>query len=592
MYNFITDIKNWLKNFIDNNCLRIISNNLLRFESRNIQKSPEYIRWVNYGLVEQANDFYDKYNLNNSYFVKKLSHSFKSNRFELLVKRWIVDYLFSLFNLLHDRSYGCFSEKVELSLEDNLLNHFAVEQFFKKFDCTFKIIWKPKKNLLHRLISILILGLYVFLYSIKSGVKFYGRKKKYKLLREAIWGLYDIGGYFFHDDFLVDEKNLKKTDLLLFSRSKYIWESGRQKAYYDASKSNYAHFYLPSLKLRIDFFFSRILPKYIFGGSLALLRECMASNFSLFETIYWFFIKYALPYENIFSNFSVISELGQNYFSANHIPESIVCQSFGTKYYLMHWSDNALKINNFGYSFLGCDKYLLWGRAHFRGVEGPPSILLSTGYVFKRFVQKVKSNSYRTLLEMGIVPQGKIITFFDETFGGFALMTEQHYTEFWKTALLLAQLKKQHTILIKPKVNDSYKKLSSELKREFEKKRRDILKETPNVHIIDSQRWSFIESIGVSDIVVSQGMTSSSTIALICGIEALYFDQANYEHPFSKEFRDIIVFNDRDKLFDMISLITDGKDSALKRLPTNLLRKFDAYSDDRGIDLFREVLVN
>ena len=52
-------------------------------------------------------------------------------------------------------------------------------------------------------------------------------------MREAIWGLYGAYGYYFHDDFLVDNDKIKKEDLILFSRDGNPMNRGRTKAYDD-----------------------------------------------------------------------------------------------------------------------------------------------------------------------------------------------------------------------------------------------------------------------------------------------------------------------------------------------------------------------
>ena len=85
-------------------------------------------------------------------------------------------------------------------------------------------------------------------------------------------------------------------------------------------------------------------------------------------------------------------------------------------------------------------------------------------------------------------------------------------------------------------------------------------------------------------------MTSSSTIAIICGIEGLYLDEVGYGHPFAKHFKDKIVFADPEKLLNMIKKILIGNENPCSSIPAELLREYDEYNDDRGIDRFREIL--
>ncbi len=112
----------------------------------------------------------------------------------------------------------------------------------------------------------------------------------------------------------------------------------------------------------------------------------------------------------------------------------------------------------------------------------------------------------------------------------------------------------------------------------------------PNVYIVDPDKWSFIETIGVSDVVVTQGVTSSATIAIICGVEGLYFDEAGEDHPLSAAFKNRIVFDSAAELLSMLQKIIDGSENPIKGIPEYILRAYDAYPDDRGIDLLRNIL--
>ncbi|MFC1510869.1 hypothetical protein ACFL5U_00580 [Candidatus Margulisiibacteriota bacterium] len=281
--------------------------------------------------------------------------------------------------------------------------------------------------------------------------------------------------------------------------------------------------------------------------------------------------------------------MGHSYASAFHMAESIVCQSYGTKYYLMHWSDGSMTINNFALSFLGCDGFFVWGNAHAHWTRKEGNVALPIGYLFKRFVKDSLLRKQGLLGEMGVRSCSKIISFFDETFGDGTKMTPAHYINFWQAALSLADKKLDIDVLIKPKVLQRYHSLPDELKTKFLDLKAKIDK-TPNIHIIDSNKWSFIEVIGVSDIVVTQGMTTSATIAIICGIQGLYLDEARYNHRFSQQFKDKLVFDLPEKLLFMVERILSGEEDPLGSIPQSLLREFDAYPDDRGIDLFRSIL--
>jgi len=582
-----------IENSIKNNFFRVLLSYLTSSDSiqiENIPGYPEYLEWRYASLLGISNEFISNQRLLESTFIKKINRTFRTKRFNQLLKKWIAEYLILLFDRLYE---FCYSDKInnkKLLLEDNPINRFGVEKFNMKFKIQANIQWVPGLSLMRRILSMPILMLYVFSRSIGSGIKLSSRKKKFKVMREAIWGLNGLG-YFFHDDFLVDGKIIKKDELLLFSRCTISESIGRKRAYQDAQNSEYTNYYLPSLKIGAKELLFRVFPKYIFQGSLSLLAEINSANFSLYENIFHYFNQHALPYERVFSNFSFIAELGHSYFSSSHIAEAIICQNYGAKYYLMHWSDISVVADDYLFSSLGCDYFLLWGRAHITGVEGDYTTLHSTGYVFKNFINQVKLNRRKVLKDMGINERGKIITFFDEPFGRGFKMTADHYVSFWNTALRLAQEETQHTVVIKPKDAGGHccAALSPEQKNYF-LQIKDALGKLDNVYIIDAEKWSFIEAIGISDIVITEAMSSPSTIAIICGIEGLYLDEAAHSHPFVKNFKDKIVFDDPQKLLDTAKKIIRDNDSALQRIPQSMLREYDEYPDDRGIEIFRNML--
>ena len=549
------------------------------------EQRSEFLKEIRPHLIGITNEFVQKNRLEESYFIRDMNKTFDTSRFKLLLKRWTLEYFLRLFDILDD----FVNLKRELVLEDMPLHRFAVKKYYDKLGTIPKIKWEKSPGFLKKIVSIFLRWPIILYLSLGKGVKVFGRKKKYKVMREAVWALYDIGGYYFHDDFLVDGNKIKKDDIILYSRYAIHTDSARLKGFHDAKKSPYAHFDLLSLPLGLRSLFLRIIPKYLISATGILFREISSPHFSLYWSAYSCFIYNAMLYEKVFSSFEIVSELGHNYYSLNHIVEAIVCQNHGTRYYLMHWSDYTLPIVKYSLAFLGCDKFLSWGKAHIRGLECDQDILISTGYVFKKFIKEVSSNRDKVMSDMGIKPKGKIITFFDESFGRGSEMTEEHFIVFWKTMLKLAEQENNNTIVVKPKNSETYKLLSQKLKEEHLVILNKISK-MKNIFLIDEKRWSFIEAIGISDIVVSQGMTTSGTAAIVCGIEGLYLDQFGYEHEFSRRFKDRIVFDDSEKLLDMIRRIIREEEAPSKDIPEGLLREFDKYPDDRSIDLFRDIL--
>lgn len=555
------------------------------------QKSSEYIDWIDNALVEYASEFTARYDLLSSPFIGIMNRAFRTRRFSFLLNRYIVDYLATLFNAVHESPSGADGY---LPLEDNPLNRFAIEAYEKRFGRRPHVTWTRRPSLVSRFLNIISRVAAVIYRSMMDGFVTGTRIKKYKVMREALYGLYGVNGYYFHDDVLIDGEHIKEKDLLLFSRG-VPTESFRKEGYHDAMESPYGHFTLGALPIGIKQFFQRVIPKYVYCGSIALFSEASSDNFSIFYSLYLFFTSLAIPYEKVFSNYMVDAELGHDYHCARHIPESIVCQSYGVRYYLMHWSDISGHVDRYLCSFLSCDKYFVWGKVHMITAQEDNSIFEPTGYIFKKFIKEVRSRRHEVLKEIGINARGKIISFFDESFGGGdsfgsnAKMTAEHFVNFWKTALETAKTHREHTIVVKPKEMARYLWLDEPLRSEFLAVKKEI-EALENACIVNEKKWSFIEVIGVSDIVITQGMFSSATIAIICGIDGLYLDEARYGHPFRELFKDKVVFDTSEALQEAVRLILDGKASALKYIPENVIREFDAYPDDKAVNRIAGIL--
>lgn len=553
---------------------------------KTLQKSPDFLKWIGGNLVNFTDTFVQNHKLTESHFIIEMNTAFKTSRFEALTKKWVMGYLFRLFELLDDYLLSPAFVNREIILDDIPLNRFAVEKYYIQFSRLPNLRWKSRPHIFKKILSMVKQDIVILYLSLNRGLKLRRRIKEYKIMREALWGLCDTGGRYFHDDFMVDGKTIKKEDLLLFSR-RIAYCKSRYKAYEDAKKSGYANFDLTALPISFHAMVLRIVPKYIFKGNRAIFMEISSAHFLVWWSIYAGFIYNAVPYEKVFSTFKIISELGHNYFSINHIAEAIVCQNYGVKYYLMHWSDFTLPIIHFQLAFLACDGIFLWGPGHKPFFENGSEVFISIGYVFKRHIKVSRIERHKLLLDMGIgVDAGKIISFFDETFGRGSEMTEEHYVVFWETILEVARRQKNHTVIIKPKGSPKDCRLSLRFKDRFHSALNEI-SAMKNVFFVDSYRWTFIETIAVSDIVVTQGMTSSGTIAIICGIEGLYLDQFGYEHRLSRDFKDKIVFDDPGKFITMIDEIIAGREYPLRSIPNSILRDLDAYDDDCGVDRLR-----
>lgn len=553
------------------------------------QKSLIFMNWVSEYVPAFVDEYFKKNALNNSGYVRSMNSAFNTTYFGTLVKKWLAEYLILFLATIDCPAFNETGLGGVLKIENNTLNRFAVKKYTDCFNKSPRIKWKKPRSAGARIAAVVFYGAHVLIRSLNRGVRLDPKRKKFKVLREIKWGLKGINGYYFHDDFLVDDDIIKKEDLLLFSRGVPDSERGAL-AYQEALKSSYEFVNILKLPISLHNSIRRIIPKYLFSPVFLLLKSMRADNYFLFSSISFSFASCGIIYEKLFSNYSIISQLGQNYYSHSHIAEAIICRNHGAKYYLPQWSDNSMLANKLIMPFLGCDKLFVWGKAHVYGVEGANSMILRTGYVFKKFIEQVKNDRDKVLSDMKIIKKGKILAFFDESFGGASNITEKNYHDFWKVIVEVAKRNMDNTIIIKEKDFQAHKLISDKQLRNGAEESRNILDKMENVFIVDPIRWSFIEVIGIADLVVTQGMSSSSTIAIICGKEGLYFEPATLDHPFAKMFKDTIAFDDAEKLVKMIDKIVMGEESPKSLISESVMRDYDEYPDDRGIVIYRKIL--
>jgi spore coat polysaccharide biosynthesis protein SpsF len=548
------------------------------------QRGHEYLEWIGGNLVDLVEKFSQEQKLLDSHFVRGMNQIFKTERFIPLTKRWISEYMVALLDILD--YYSSLPGK-EISLADNPMNRFIVAEYQKKFGKLLNIHWKKGQWRILCWLNLMASAVIAIFLSLNHGLKVGGQRRSFKVMREAVWKLRGSKRFYHKSDFMVDGEVIGKDDLLLFSRG-VPTEPARLNAYHELKDSGYQYFNLKRLSLSVGVLFRRIFSIYVGGASNVLAQEIQSPNFSLFSSIYLYFISFGIPYEKVFSHFKVTSELGHNYFSANHIAESIVCQNHGAKYYLMHWSDNSINIDRHLLAFLGCDKFLLWGSAHIQGGEGG-EVLDSFGYLFKGFVQDVKKHRDETLKDMGIPFGKKVASFFDESFGGECKILQEDYVEFWGIIKSFSESNPQTVVIVKPKDMKRVNNLSIHCRAEYEEIRKqiDLLK---NVHVLDETRWSYIQAIGVADVVLTLSMTSSATIALICGVPGFYFDRDRFIHPFAQHLKNKIVFDDSQKLIDAMTKTCQGTYNPSSFIPEFVMRSFDACSDDSALRRLRLLL--
>lgn len=552
-----------------------------------IQKRRGYSDWIMADLIASVEDFFSL-RPGTREFCGSLNRIFNTDKFNNLARKYVTGYLYRLYLWL---DYCAFEQGkiTSLKLGDIPLNRFAVNRHKDKFGVSVKIEWVKQPFFLLNALTIFIHASKIVFQGASTGFIFTKRKKRYKVLREMKWGFKGVNGRYFHDDFMVDGENIRRPDLLIFIRQEINDDEGWVKMYQSLKESGYGYFDIGSLPIALPIYLNRIIKKYLICGCLALSKFINSADFSLFSSIYFHFFAIGILHEKIFSSYKLDAQLGHHYFSYEHIPEAIVCNNHNAGYFLCQLSDNSVLENKPILPFMGCDKILAWGDAHAMVQEGNAGKYLNTGYAFKRFIEEARARRDLLVSEMRLLKHKKNIVFFEENFGGIKKETAQHYIDYWQAILQVQKaFKEDINIIIKRKGDDLYLRLPPDLRGRYIQIISSLNK-ADNFYELGFPDWSFIELIGVADIVITSGMTSSATIAIICGIEGLYFDRAGFNHPFSKLFKNQVVFDNERELIDTIGNIIYERYSVFDIISADVRRSFNSADDNCGMDMARAI---
>ena len=215
---------------------------------------------------------------------------------------------------------------------------------------------------------------------------------------------------------------------------------------------------------------------------------------------------------------------------------------------------------------------------------------INTGCIFKEEYKKAVNDKETITSKLkGFRPGKKTVTFCDTSFSNSIGCTERVFLEYLKLIKEFCEMEKEVNILLKSKHAEAHtaSKLSSNSLERYRKLWKGLLG-FDNFIYVNPMQWSIEEVIAVSDVVVSMGMNSPSTIALICGRNGLYFDSTgNRYHPFARHYKNAIVFDDKELLFKKIRDILNGKFSCNNLISEQEIRKYDTFDDDKAQDRLR-----
>lgn len=570
---------------------------LLKAKFDNLIKEPDvhigdykglYYR-INKEAIECTDSVYKKLNLENCQFIRVYNNKFKTNKFIPFIMKWVSIYTLEILKCLYRVHLDKPCEKI-LYLRDNLLNRNIYEWWEQKTGNKIQVEWQKESELmaaLETMFSILVSFIYRLFY---RGLCMPVKPKKFKIMKEVAWGLRNL---VLRDDFFVDNEKLLGKDVLLYTTDS--GHEGRMSAYKDAQNSEYECVNSNKLKIPLDLLLQRLFKYYLLLPAVFTFKNLGSKQNYLLREWLAAFHGVSVNYEILLSHYRLGLELSVNEASLMHIPGTIILNNRGAKSALYHWSD--LTSGHFILEdFKSSNIYLVWGKAHLAEKQDFVDSTIETGCWLKHDFSKFTRNK-RSIYEKLALPTNvngyTVLAFYDRSFSPDIYITEEVLLDFWKMMAELIEERKDVIGILKPKSgNEKYDALSDKGREMFTDLKGRCLGSGRFYFIDNPTEIAVTEVIAISDLNITMGMGSPSTIALLCGKVGLYYETTGNDcHPFAKKYKNRVVFENKKNLFSAVDMIINEGHNPLNEIDEELLRSYDQFRDEMGVERFRDTLL-
>src|SRR3989339_874414 len=274
-----------------------------------------------------------------------------------------------------------------------------------------------------------------------------------------------------------------------------------------------------------------------------------------------------------------------------NVEETIALNIHGSQCVIFHWSALRFYIIS-SHAFVAHNVYYFWGPAHseFQYSNALIDKRVNVGCIYKKeFSDSLKSVEEIISEINGFDSRRQSVLFCDTSFSSNCEQTEMNFLEFIRIMTRFCESHDGVNVLFKPKKLDGAIELALGDKAEEYRQLVKCLSKRENYFHFDGEKVSFVKLLSISDLCVSMGMNSTSVVSLICKKDALFYDKTgNKEHPWAKEYFNILVFDDEEKILRQIDRILKGEFSSIDVLSEQEIREIDAFDDDLAIDRIRE----
>ena len=405
--------------------------------------------------------------------------------------------------------------------------------------------------------------------------------------KEATWNFYRPT-LTLRDDMLIDNNRFKMKDILMLEFE--LKHLPRVRAFEDVKKKGFNTTCIPKLKININknifsnLFFYLVIP---FKVHFQLLLK---QKSYLFYYIFLFH-KECLPISLLMNLYDIGCNLST--IDCDDISKTIILNKYDSKNIIFHWSDLTF-YKAYNHAFIAHNIYFVWGDIHYNYHSDNYFVdkKMNIGCIYKNEYNKAAKRTEEIINQIPPLKKDKkIVVFFDASFNKSIHLTEELFLEYLEIIKEFCKNNENINTLLKPRSYENYEvKISKDNLGRF-KKLWNGLTSHENFIYLNPLRWNIEGIIAISDVCVNMGMNSPSTIALICGKNALYFDNTgNRYHPFAKKYKNILVFEDKELLFQQIDNILNRGFNCRDVISEQEIREYDAFADDRAMERLREHL--
>jgi hypothetical protein len=541
-------------------------------------------------------EYFDYHNLSNRLTTRIYRRYYSTDKFSSIIKSGIEysvkRYLKFLFLLSkNDKHFD------KIIFDKSALSRFIAEQDPFSFLRNRRVYWTRQllPNFIKNTLIMVQYTLNVIRFMI--GLKYTTSVNRYNHFKIGVLQHIISEEGLLRSDFLIDNISITSHDCLFLLRGSKDSNTLRAKEFFHGKGYNYA--VLDELKVPIihvpglifDYF---VLPFYCFFFSFfegkASPYPILLGNFSLMVL--------KSRFELLFYNYNLKLVLFFHSGDQELMAAPIIAKRYKAKTAIYNFGTTISRSRYSTYAFQNHDIYFAWGEAVTSLYKGYHSFdtVENLGFWGKKEYQRFFEHREELKSKLaGLNSSHRIVTFYDiPYFSERSSFTARSLLDFHRAALRCSYLEGIAVIIkMKSFFNVKEANFPLEIRKAFDQQWKEIINRD-NIYLLEKEEWDPLQVIAISDVNVTLDISSPSTIALICGRLGLFYNTVEdyVHHPLYPKYRDILIFNDIEKLLNRISQYIFNGVKANNLIDDKDLECFDTYRDDKGLERFRRVVLS